>query len=33
MSLRIVLCGLTLCALAHPAAASDQDFQILNKTG
>ena len=33
MSLRALLCGLTLCALAHPAAASDQDFQILNKTG
>ena len=32
MYLRALLCSLTLCALAQPAAAGDQDFQLLNKT-
>jgi hypothetical protein len=30
---RILFAGLASCALALPAAASDQDFKLVNKTG
>ncbi len=33
MHLRPLLCGLAFCGLALPAAAADQDFKLVNKTG
>ena len=33
MHVRVLLCALTLCGLVLPAAAADQDFKLVNKTG